>query len=501
MRLRLLITLLVLTMALLLPLTVYAAAGDLDPTFGDGGIAISSITSEGFTIYDSVVQPDGKILLVGPISLDDPLPYPNGDTFLIRLLVDGSPDPSFGNQGIVMTDIGILLGRDPQSIDGAHDWAIAVALMKDGRFVVTVIEGNNDGFPTSDNLIVARYLADGTLDTDFSDDGGVISNMEALIGGSQITLSSETLQVMDDGRIMVAGYVVAPTAPSSSDRSNDVIVVQYLPDGTLDTSFSGDGILVADIGALLGGEVGSDDRIYAMKVTEDGKIIIAGTTNVSPSLGSEFLVMHYRADGTLNTNFDGDGLVTTDMDPFSGASGGLEYIQSLALTKDGRIIVVGYTGGPSYARFVVVRYLADGALDASFSSDGVIVEDLSGFAINYKAAKDSVAKQVAVLDNGRIVVAGYIGFPDRGESIAIRYRGDGSVDTTFGSDGVVITIIDTEDADNNSYVKSMRMMEDGRMILAGSLYLDTERKVVVTRHVGDASPQYDIHLVLPILHR
>jgi uncharacterized delta-60 repeat protein len=259
-----------------------------------------------------VLQSDGKIVVAG--SSDK---FGSYDFVVVRYNANGTLDTTFDTDGIVTTDFG-----------ASSDFANSVVLQSDGKIVVA---GSSDKFGSYD-FVVVRYNANGTLDTSFSGDGMVTTNINNV--GSDVS----AMALQSDGKIVVAG--------SSGPYPNyDFSVVRYNADGTLDTSFSGDGIVVTSYGDNL-------DYVIAIALQSDGKIVAAGTSIIS---GSENVaVVLYNADGTLDTSFSGDGIVTTKVGNWDSRA------SAIALQSDGKIVVAGSSGisGNYDYEFAVVRYIA-----------------------------------------------------------------------------------------------------------------------------------------------
>lgn len=289
-------------------------------------------------------------------------------TFAFASTAQGAPgdlDPSFGTGGVATTDIG--------NIDFINDMALQV----DGRIVVV---GSSESEDFDSQFIVARYNSDGSLDTTFAEDG---------IAETSISFSvAEGVAIQDDGKIVVAG---------NTFDGEDFAVVRYNSDGSLDTTFAGDGIQTTSFGL--------SDAAYDVVLQSDGKIVVAGSTY--DGLG-DFAVARYNADGSLDTSFGGDGKVTTDI---------VEVDNGLAVTAqvDGKIVVAGSSGGT----VSVVRYLSDGSVDPSFTLDAI------DWGPGFHTAQD-----VTIQDDGKIVIAG-----GEGDFIFARYNPDGSVDPTFAGTG------------------------------------------------------------------
>ena len=182
-----------------------------------------------------------------------------------------------------------------------------------------------------------------------------------------------------DGKIVVVG-----------SASGDIALARYNPNGSLDTSFDGDGLVIADFG-------GSSGYAWGVAVQPDGKIVAAGWVN-APGGTTDFGLARLNTDGSPDTSFAGVGWVVTDL------NGNDDFAQSVALQPDGRLLVAGYSDiseEPSYnpeSIFALARFNADGSLDASFGTNGWLTTDLAGF--------DDECFAMSLLPDGRIVLAG-----------------------------------------------------------------------------------------------
>ncbi len=193
---------------------------------------------------------------------------------------------------------------------------------------------------------------------------------------------------------------------TAKETSNNFALVRCNADGSLDTTFDGDGKLTTDF-------AGGDDRAYDLAVQSDGKIIAAG---YATGTSADFALARYNADGSLDTTFDGDGKLTTDF------AGNGDTIYSVELQTGGKIVAAGYNNNPANDDFALARYNADGSLDTSFDGDGMVVTDLAG--------GDDAAYGLALLGDGRLVAAGY-GYLNKSDFGAVRYNADGSLETSF----------------------------------------------------------------------
>jgi uncharacterized delta-60 repeat protein len=302
---------------------------------------------------------------------------------------------------------------------------------------------------------LARYNANGTLDTSFNGDGKLTTDF----GESDAGLS---VAVQSDGKIVVAG--------TSGSIYADFAVARYNADGTLDTSFSSDGKLTTDFGTRF-------DICRSVAVQSDAKIVVAGNTDFSPDFGppnADFALARYNADGTLDTLFDSDGLLTTD---FGGAS---EETTSVVVQSDGKIIVAGSSRNGTNTDFAVARYNPNGALDTSFDGDGRLTTAFGAF--------DDHASEVVVQSDGKIVAAGasYNG-ADQDFAVA-RYEGDAIQPALLG-DYNLNNVVDA--ADYIVWRKSLNTMgvtpfsgADGN----GDGTVDEDDYGVWREHFGQTSP-------------
>ena len=386
-----------------------AADEDLDTSFSSDGKLITVISNHS-TAKDIAIQPDGKIVVAGQCYNGT-----NNDFAVARYNADGSLDTTFSGDGKVTAAIG-----------SGNDRGTAVAIQTDGKIVVAGYSDNG----TDDEFAVVRFNADGSLDTSFDGDGWVTTDLSSNDDGAT------AIVIQSDGKIVVAGY-------ADNGYGYDFAVVRYNIDGSLDTSFSIDGKVPAVFGS--GTHVG-----HAVAIQSDGKIIIAGNGNNTS--GYDFAVVRYNTDGTRDTTFAGDGAVITDFG--SSFDGG----QAVAIQPDGKIVVAGYSDVNSsflVYDFALVRYKTDGSLDLSFGDNGKVTT-------NVGSGTDS-GQAITIQPNGKIVVAGYAGNGSNDDFALVRYKTDGSLDTSFAGDGKLVT--DFGGSDDQSY--AVTVQSDGKILLAG----------------------------------
>jgi uncharacterized delta-60 repeat protein len=358
----------------------------------------------------------GAVALV--IAIANPAAAPPGDL-----------DPTFDGDGKVTTDFA-----------GDFDRADAVAIQGDGKVVaagLATVSGTED-------FALARYNPDGSLDTTFSGDGKVTTDFGEFEQGLAVAIQG-------DGKIVTAG-----TAAVSGNF--DFALARYNTDGSLDTTFSGDGKVTTDFGDF--------DQGQAVAVQGDGKIVAAGGAIVSGNF--DFALAQYKADGSLDATFDGDGKVTTD---FAGDSDGADAV---AIQGDGRIVTAGRTDVSGTNDFALARYDADGSLDATFSGDGKVTADFGDF-------DEGLA--VAIQANGRIVAAGRAFVSGTDDFALARYNADGSLDATFSGDGKVTT----DFAGDFDRADAVAIQASGRIVAAGLATVPGTEDFALARYKTDGS--------------
>ncbi|MBI3456793.1 MAG: hypothetical protein HY002_13540 [Candidatus Rokubacteria bacterium] len=328
------------------------------------------------------------LLLAGSIALPGQLHAAAGDL-----------DPTFGTGGKVTTDF------------GGTDSARALALQPDGKIVVA-------GFTefSGQDFALARYNPDGTLDLGFGSGGKVTTDF----GPGDV--AGQGLALQPDGKIVVAGRTGAAFA-----------LARYQPNGTLDASFGTGGKVTSPAGAG-----------WAVALQADGKIVVAG------GAGGGFALARYNPDGTLDASFGSGGTVTTSFGFASQQSFGV------AIQADGKIVAVGQALAPCCVAMALARYNPDGTLDAGFGSGGKV---LIGGNVHSGAA-------VALQPDGKIVVAGQ-GLGTVGvDFLLVRLSPNGALDASFGSGGLVFTDLGTPTSLESA--RGVAIQSDGKIIVAGT---------------------------------
>lgn len=386
-------TLIAICLALLIYTVALAASGDLDTTFsGDGKI----VQSFGGTVnrgFDVAVQPDGKVVVVG-----EKWTSAGRDLAIARYNTNGSLDTTFSGDGKQVVNVRAL------------DQAVAVAIQTDGKIVVGGQTCNADG--TSCDVAVVRLNANGNLDTSFSGDGKVTTDLNAGDnGGFDMALMGN--------KIVVAGYM-------HDGSSYNAAIYQYLSNGNLDSTFSGDGILTINFGM---------EDFFNGVVISSGKIHVAGWSGPSDGSTADFITARVNSNGTMDATFSGDGKIKTSL-------GTLDYAGKLAVSS-GKVIVVGSSDN----KIAIVQYTASGALDTTFSGDGKLKSNL-GFP--------SPSLYAITIQGGKIVVSGRTDSAG-GDALLARFTSTGNLDATFSGDGIVTTDWGANDIYRSVLYKNSRL--------------------------------------------
>jgi uncharacterized delta-60 repeat protein len=278
------------------------------------------------------LAPDGKIVVVGSIGV-----LYCSDSIVARVNPDGGLDSSFDGDGWLTTD---YLG----GCDGAAD----VAVQPDGRIVVVGSVGT--GFSPTD-VTVVRYNTDGSLDNSFDGDGRAVAGSNRSEGASAVLLQP-------DVKILVAGTTGNGNYPYRTDNQHK-IVLRFQPDGSLDTSFGGDGMASANHGL--------NDAGAAIGLQADGRIVVAGTLSYF-GFALYWGAARFNADGSLDASFSDDGLffVVLEMS--------YHYANDLALGPDSRIVIAG-TGLYDFngtGSFIALRLDPGPVVPPDADEDGVL---------------------------------------------------------------------------------------------------------------------------------
>jgi uncharacterized delta-60 repeat protein len=422
------------------------SAGALDPTFGNGAGYVTPPAN--FIGRYPLTQPDGKIVVTGD--------YKNPSTGVanyaaVRYNADGSIDTSFGSGGMTQAFIATPSKKGfANTLDyGGGALYPKAGTANDGKIVMAgrayVIGKSNFSLQFSFGL--ARFNTNGTLDATFGNGGMVTTTFS--VGARGAT----SLVIQPDGKIVAVGT-----------GDNDALeLARYNTNGSLDTSFGSSGVVVTSFAQF------STFTARSLLLEPDGTLIVAGDTGGSAP--NDWLLVHYKANGVRDTSFGNQGVVATPVSSGFLIGGGEYSARSAALypsvgsPNDGKILVNGSGGNGSWE---LVRYNGNGTLDGTFGNGGEEFAPIGGGAGN-----------VALDSSGRPVVAG------NGNAYSLqlaRFNLNGTLDATFGNDGVVTNPVGfTVNNDGVAIYPNTGSANDGKIVyVVGSLvarYLPSEPEI------------------------
>jgi uncharacterized delta-60 repeat protein len=394
----------------------YAAAGDIDRSFGNNGFVKTAFPIIASEMGDSIFQPDGKLIIVGAA-------FQSGsdiDFYVLRFNPNGTLDNSFGTGGRMLI-----------AVSTREDRANGIGLQPDGKIIVI---GTSRSAAATYDFAVVRLNEDGTPDTTFGTGGIVIAPTST---GDDF---AKDVVVQSDNKIVVAGQGVGPNGMSFT-------VIRLLQNGSFDNSFDGDGITRTAFPTGL-------SEALVVKLQPDGKIVAAGAAAFGDFTNTAFGFARYLPDGTPDTSFGTNGTVVLEVRTGAARQ---NVANDLLIQPDGKIVAVGYTnsGLATSIDFAVARLNSDGSPDNSFGSEGKIVTPISN--------RDDFARAVALQADGKLVVGGSSSIANDPDFTIVRYNPNGTLDTQFGNNGIAATRL----PNSGESVLSLRIGTDGRFYVSG----------------------------------
>jgi uncharacterized delta-60 repeat protein len=392
---------------------VLFAAGDLDTTFGQSGLAFA-----GASLFDEanavVVQPDGKVVMAGSASDDANI---GGDFVIARLLTTGALDTTFGAGGVVRIDLG-----------GTDDAANALLLQPDGKIVVGGTRGSQADF--NFDFALVRLDADGTPDNTFGTAGRVTADFG---GNAEDRINALALQ--PDNKIVAAGI--------GTSGNNMAAVARYNPNGTPDTTFGTGGKTAFLVNNNL-------SEAHAVTLQGDGKIVLGVD---AASLGSNggvktIGITRLMPNGGLDTTFGTNGSIVDNVD--------VAYAGAIAVANDGDIYVAATVMPGNTATTSLYKYTPTGARRTTFGTNGAVAISTGGFFGTQLGMAIQSDLKVLVGATSSSTGGSY------GEWTVARVTPAGVLDPTFSTDGKVIGT-----AGNQSSVHDLALAPDGNIVVAG----------------------------------
>lgn len=415
-------------------------AGSLDTSFGTGGKVITSINTGADKAYATALQADGKIL-VGGLTTSAAT---GKDFAVVRYNADGTPDTAFGTNGIVTTDLQA----------GSDDVAYSMVLLADGKIVLAGFSDNG----TQKKAAIVRYTASGAVDTTFGTDGKVFTSFEGtlaseikvvkvhiatgnlVVGGNaavnstkakpviarytssgaldtnfnttgiktlwvdnldeQYLMTVEDLAVQSNGKVSAVGWLDFPAL----DWDSDYRLYRLNSDGSLDTSYSTDGVIT------LNGPFNGHDRAFGLLLKDDNSMVVSGGGYVT-TLGYAATLFEITPAGVIA------GTASQAVIP---AYGPLDdtYAYDVEFDTNGKFVMTGSTGTDNARTFAISRVNANYSIDNTFDTDGKVT---TAFGTNTM----SEAYDAVIQPDNKIIAVGYTG----NDFAVARYNGN----TTAGT--------------------------------------------------------------------
>ena len=415
----------------------------------------------------------------------------------------GSLDLTFDADGKVTTSIGTF-----------NDEARAIKIQNDGKIVVAGKSFNGTNY----DFAVVRYNTNGSLDNSFGT-GGIVTTAIGIQDDKATCLA-----IQADGKIVVGGNSFQATVQTAVDFT---AIVRYNSDGTLDSTFDTDGIVLNTIAPNMEYYY-QNQYTNGIAIQADGKIVATGGYYAVNNFA--LTILRFNSDGSLDNTFDADGIsqspipapyddmgnaiaiqnngkivmagyqyLTSNFDAdvylarWNGENGNYdlsfgsngsamvshpivgnfsEFANALAIQDDGKILVAIQTDNTFYD-FVLARYDISGILDSSFGTGGIVVTDF-GSSTDFANPTG-----IALQSNGKIVVIGCrnVGI-DLNFALA-RYNNDGSIDDNFGENGIVTTDFG---GPGNDQAFAVAIQPDNKIVVAGSSY-ESQNIIALARYV------------------
>lgn len=292
----------------------------------------------------------------------------------------------------------------------------------------------------------------GSIDESFAIAGFYNSQIDSIAD------EAKSMAFQSDGKIVTAGYF---GEPGLSETSEDFYVRRFNADGSRDSSFGDNGIAIIDL-------AGGTDSAWDVKIQEDGKILVAGFGWQS---WERALIMRLNSDGSLDTEFSGDGMAVIEIGGFS------DRLWDIEIQDDGKIVGCGtcFVSG-SNNDWCALRLHPNGNLDTSFGDGGVLSLDLGAVQIS--------ANDLIILEDGRILMAGYTNPSGTYLMQLAMLNSDGSLDETWNDDGLAELSIDFMD----DAIQSIAIQDDGKILAGGYSWNGSDYDFALVRFNSDGEP-------------
>ncbi len=420
----------------LLAAGIFAAPGNLDRTFGTSGKAVLPVTGAE-KAQDAIVQPDGKIVVVGGTTPTDG----NWDFLIQRYNSDGTLDANFGNSGNVVLPIGTM-----------SEVAYAVTLQSDGKIVAVGYIQLPTGYT---DIGVVRLLTDGQPDQTFGTAGVKVFSVT---DSSDIAVDVEMQTLGGLERIIVGSY----TGTANTKFS----VARLTANGELDATFGDGGVKSVAVG-------GVTDILRGIAIDSEAKIVAAGSSrfDFGPNgFRDDFAIVRFFSDGHLDTNFGNGGKVITQMS--GNAQARSVVVQQVGNSE--KYVIGGFARNGSSNDFALARYNDSGTLDTTFGANGKAYT-------NFPTLQEEQIHKLLLQSDQKVIGVGFTNIGSNRNFALARYNTNGALDTTFGSCGTISTELGT----NTDIAYGATLQPDGKIIAVGeSVTTATSADFAIVRYTS-----------------
>ncbi len=290
------------------------------------------------------------------------------------------------------------------------------------------------------------FAMQGTLDTSFNPTGTPPGTVTTQPGGATSS-GLNSIAIQSNGQIVAGG-----------SANNEFALARYNTNGTLDTSFGTNGVVMMQPSGSTGSGLNS------IAIQSNGQIVAAGYATINSA--AEFALARYNSNGTLDTNFGTNGVVTRQPSGSTSSS-----IYSIAIQSDGKI-VAGGSAQIGNNEFALARFNSNGTLDTNFGTNGVVTVKPSG-------ATSSQINSITIQSNGQIVAAGQAVINTIYECALVRYNTNGTLDASFGTNGVVTT---QPSGSSISGLNSITIQSNGQIVAGGFAVINGNQFFAVARY-------------------
>jgi hypothetical protein len=361
----------------------FTSAGALDTTFNTTGYIVRDFTADEENILALEVQDDGKILVAGSAGS-----MMASQAFVARLNADGSTDTSFNSTGFKMFEF----------VTGEVAHINQIKALTSGGYLLyggTYDMGNSKG-----STVLMQLTSTGAADTSFHNSGDKFVNIGQLTEDFLYNY-----KILESGKFLAVGE-------TTDSNGVDGLIVRFNPNGAVDTTFGTSGMVLVDSGQTGGGQ-----KIFDVIERPDGKLV-ALLSYMDPSFNRATRVLQYSEAGVLDTTFNGTGYVD-----FNFSEDNFDPM-TMVLDENGKVLVGGATMGFGDSAMAMARINLDGTLDTTFATGGKFESDLT---VGY----DSISA-IKIQDDGKIIVGG-----SNGDDVQLlRLLDSGALDPSFATAGI-----------------------------------------------------------------